>query len=81
MSDEIECPDCMGHGTRLLPGVLDDADTCPACSGKGWREPTEDEADALAEAAYDRQFEGEPPLSFAERTAMQAKRDAQWGVK
>lgn len=68
MSDEIECPDCEGHG-------------CEVCNFTGWREPTEAEADALAEAAYDRQFEGEPPMSFAERVEMQAKRDAQWGVR
>jgi RecJ-like exonuclease len=73
--DEIECPDCEGHG--WTHGGLTE---CTACKGKGWREPTEEEANTLAEAAYDRQFEDEPPMSFAERTEMQAKRDAQWGA-
>ncbi len=54
---------------------------CPACEGNGYRAPTADELDNMAEAAYDRQFEGEPPLSARERDEMQAKRDAQWGVK
>lgn len=40
---EIECLDCQGHGTRLVPGTLDDAATCPACNGKGTREMTFDE--------------------------------------
>jgi hypothetical protein len=35
----------------------------------------------MAEDAYTRQFDGEPPMSFTERAEMQAKRDAQWGVK
>jgi len=30
---------------------------------------------------YQRQFEGEPPMSARERDEMQAKRDARWGVK
>lgn len=93
MTDEIECRDCDGEGSvehRFLSNYVSPQAECPpdpvrveceACNGKGWREPTEEDADALAEAAYDRQFEGEPPMSFGERTAMQSKRDAQWGVK
>ena len=80
-NDEIECPDCDGFGwitKREATNILGD---CLPCKGSGWREPTEVEADALVEAAYDRQFEGEPPMSFAERTEVQAKRDAQWGVR
>jgi DnaJ-class molecular chaperone len=84
MSDEIECPECVGTGSAQSP--CDGPPTfgfvsCPACNGTGWREPTQDEADSMAEDAYQRQFEGEPPMSFAERCEMQAKRDAQWGVK
>jgi DnaJ-class molecular chaperone len=83
MSDEIECPDCDGEGriwNNCDPTSGQSVD-CDACNGKGWREPTQDEADNMAEDAYQRQFEGEPPMSFAERTEMQAKRDADWGVK
>jgi RecJ-like exonuclease len=84
-ANEIECPDCDGNGWvgKRLPRVGGGVHevTCEHCNGTGWREPTQDEADNMAEAAYDRQFEGEPPMSFAERTAMQAKRDADWGVK
>lgn len=68
MTDEIECPNCEGHG-------------CEACNFTGWSEPTAEEDEALAEAAYDRQFEGEPPLSFRELTEQQAKREADWGVR
>lgn len=73
---EIECPDCEGHGYDIFPEV-----DCDACLGKGWRAPTADELDNAAEAAYERQLEGEPPMSFSERAEMQAKRDAQWGAK
>jgi len=66
MSNEIECPDCNGHGTRLVPGALDDADTCPDCGGHGWRPMTGDE---LADAA-ERQAEdaaSEPPITMDEQ--------------
>ena len=76
---EIECLDCQGHGAVLI--AIDDATTCPACNGEGYRAPTADELDNAAESEYQRQFEGEPPMSFAERSEMQAKRDEQWGVK
>lgn len=78
--DEIECAECCGNGQTFGKNIGEDI-ICPHCKGKGWRAPTADEADAMAEAAYDRQFEGEPPLTFAERVEMQAKRDAQWGVQ
>jgi hypothetical protein len=76
---EIECPECCGNGQTIGPNSGEDI-ICPHCNGAGWRAATEAEADALAEAAYDRQFEGEPPLSARERDEMQARRDAQWGV-
>ena len=76
MIDEIECSDCCGNGQTIGPNSGEDI-ICPRCVGKGWREPTEAEAGALAEAAYDRQFEGEPPMSFAERNEMQAKLESQ----
>ena len=67
MSDrpEIECPDCQGHGTRLMPGTLDDSGTCPNCNGTGWRPMTDDELGAAAE----RQAEdaaSEPPVTMDE---------------
>ena len=81
MTDEIECPDCDGKGQvdrqHLRPQLID----CDACDGKGWREPTQEELNDMAADAFSDMCEGEPPLSFAERTEMQAKRDAQWGVK
>lgn len=80
---EIECLDCNGEGN-----IWNNADTtsgqrvdCEACKGTGCRAPTQDELDNMAEDAYQRQFEGEPPLSQRERDEMQAKRDAQWGVR
>lgn len=76
--NEIECPECEGNGCDQSSGSSVD---CPACQGNGWREPTQDEADNMAEDAYQRQFEGEPPMSARERNEMQAKRDAQWGVQ
>jgi hypothetical protein len=72
--DEIECLECCGNGQTIGPNSGEDI-ICPHCQGRGWREPTQDEADNMAEDAYQHQFEGEPPMSFAERTAMQAKRD------
>jgi DnaJ-class molecular chaperone len=84
-TDEIECTDCDGHGwiAKRLPkvgGGLHEVN-CEFCNGTGWRAPTPDELDNMAEDAYTSQFEGEPPLSQRERDEMQAKRDAQWGVK
>lgn len=80
MTDEIECNECCGSGQTFGKNSGEDI-ICPQCKGAGWREPTADEIDQMALDAYDRQFEGEPPMSFAERTEMQAKRDAQWGVR
>lgn len=40
----------------------------------------EEDANRAADA-YSDICESEPPMSFSERTEMQAKRDAQWGVK
>jgi hypothetical protein len=87
MMDEIECPDCEGWGMSRFgepgpclvgfPGV----DICPACNGKGWREPTDEERDDAAANAFSDMCESEPPLSFAEQSAAQAKREAQWGVR
>ena len=83
---EIECIDCDGNG--WTPKVwfygrrkTITEETCFDCNGTGFRAPTADELDNMAEAAYQRQFEGEPPMSFTERAEMQAKRDAQWAVK
>ena len=70
MSDEIECRECGGQGQIDLvkgtggPSTWPD---CRACKGTGWRAHTQDEADELAEAAYDRSLEGEPPMSMQER--------------
>ena len=70
MIDEIECPDCDGMG-RIYNNNNDPLGRqyfdCEECGGTGWREPTQDEADNMAEDAYWRQFEGEPPLSAQER--------------
>jgi len=77
---EIECSECCGNGQTIGKNSGEDI-ICPQCKGVGWRAPTADEIEQMASDAYDRQFEGEPPMSFAERTEMQAKRDAQWGVK
>ena len=81
---QIECLDCEGQGQIDIykdhrgPNLWPD---CKACGGTGLRAPTQDEIDNEADAAYQRQFEGEPPLSARERDEMQANRDAQWGVK
>ncbi len=64
---EIECPDCDGYGTRLVPGKLDDADTCPACKGEGWRPMTDDEMADAAERQHQDMCEGEPPVTMAEQ--------------
>lgn len=68
---DIECRDCDGWGTRLLPGCLDDAAPCPACSGTGWRPMTDDELDTAAERqAEDRaeaSHDGGGPLSLDEQ--------------
>ena len=80
MTYQIECNDCQGEGiiwNNADPTSGQSVD-CDACHGEGWREPTADEASDMAEAAYQSQFEGEPPLSQRERDEMQAKRDARW---
>lgn len=64
---DIECPECDGHGTRLIPGKLDDAGTCPDCHGHGWRPMTQDEIDDAAEAAWSELCEGEPPVTMREQ--------------
>lgn len=74
--------ECGGRGcTGAIPIEVQVRQECEACEGTGFRAPTADELDNAAEVAYQRQFEGEPPLSQRERDEMQAKRDAQWGVK
>ncbi len=83
MTDEIECLDCEGTG-EIMPEnwyTFKVTAKCGDCNGTGWRAPTDDEISNMAEDAYTRQFDGEPPLSASERAEMQAKRDAQWGVK
>lgn len=82
---EIECVQCDGNGwiAKRLPrvgGGLHEVN-CIDCSGHGWRLETEDEANDRAADAFSDMCEGEPPMSFSERSEMQAKRDAQWGVK
>jgi hypothetical protein len=82
-TDEIECRDCDGNGERICNWTFQNrlhrtVEQCTACNGHGWRDPTPDELDSMAEDAYQRQFEGEPPISQRERDEMQAKRDAQW---
>ncbi len=83
MIDEIECTACEGTG-EVMPEnwyTFKVAFTCKDCNGAGWRAPTQDELDNMAEDAYTRQFEGEPPMSQRERDESQARREAQWGVK
>lgn len=63
---EIECPDCCGHGWRLMPGTLDDSGICPGCNGEGWREMTDDELDAAAEGQAEDAM-SEPPMSLDEQ--------------
>ena len=82
MIDEIECRDCDGEGriwNNCDPTSGQSVD-CDACGGEGWREPTDEELNDMAADAFSDMCEGEPPLSFAERAAMQAKRDEQWGA-
>ena len=92
--NKIECPDCMGEGEYEHPHLegayggshaINPPDPvmieCEACHGKGWREMTDDERDTASENAFSDMCEGEPPLSFAEQSAAQAKREAQWGVR
>ena len=84
--NEIECRDCDGNGERLLNWTFQNrrhrtVEQCPACNGHGWRAPTDDESAEIAENAFSDMCEGEPPLSFAEKSAAQAKREAQWGVR
>ena len=83
MSDQIECRDCDGEGV-----IWNNADptsgqsvACEACKGEGWREPTDEESADIAADAWSDMCEGEPPVSFAERCVMNARRDAQFGVK
>ena len=80
MSVEIECPNCKGEGF-IRHNQWPFGPTCTDCAGIGWRAMTDDEASDAAESALSDACEGEPPMSFSERTEMNAKRDAQWGVK
>lgn len=85
MDDEIECRDCNGNGEKLINWTFQNrrhrtVEQCPKCNGHGWRAPTQDELDDMASDAYDRQFEGEPPLSASERDEVQRKREKQWGA-
>lgn len=63
MIDEIECPDCQGHGWRMLPFSADDAAPCPDCNGEGWRAPTDDELADMAERQAEDAASGEPPIT------------------
>ncbi len=72
---EIECTDCDGHGEVMRKDGMfgfQYIDGCTACNGAGYRAPTADELDNMAEDAYSRQFEGEPPLSQRERDEWEA---------
>ena len=75
---EIECPECEGLG--FFPPLVRMGETteCEHCAGTGWRQMTDEEhADACADA-YSDMCESEPPMSAAERAAMQAERDDRW---
>lgn len=78
--DEIECPDCNGHGevcgvnrnrrSRFV-GCADLSPddftvNCESCDGKGWRAPTEDELADMAESQAEDRASGEPPMSAQE---------------
>ncbi|AMU89942.1 hypothetical protein ATM17_12935 [Sphingopyxis macrogoltabida] len=41
-------------------------DPCPACDGKGWRAPTDDELANMAERQAEDAASGEPPVSMQE---------------
>ncbi len=73
---EIECPDCQGHGWRLMPGTLDDAAHCAECHGEGWRPMTESELDAAAEKQAEDAM-SEPPVTMDElhRRAWEQKQE------
>lgn len=80
--NEIECTDCDGEGI-----IWNNADPtsgqsvqCDHCFGAGWRPETDEEANDRAADAFSDMCESEPPIGFYERMAMDAKRDAQWGV-
>lgn len=80
MADEIECPDCNGHGE--VCGVnrnrrsrfvgMDDLSpddftvNCHACGGEGWRAPTDDELADMAERQAEDAASGEPPMTVQE---------------
>jgi len=77
---KIECPDCNGEGfVRVNQWPY--GPTCPFCSGAGWREMTQDEADDAAADAFSDMCEGEPPVGLIERHWQDARRLSQMGVR
>lgn len=68
MIDEIECPDCDGHGFIRSPGRASGERECPACNGEGWRPMMDDELDAAAERQAEDSM-SEPPMSLDEQHA------------
>lgn len=69
---EIECCDCAGNGQLMVenPNPLMRGwhnMVCEACNGAGWRQPTDDEIDAMSENAFSDMCEGEPPITMQER--------------
>lgn len=73
---EVECTACEGEGI-----IWNNADPtsgqscqCDECHGNGWRPETDEEANDRAADAFSDMCESEPPLSFAERCEMDAKR-------
>lgn len=81
MTDQIECPDCDGHGAVKNPTLHDFRPDplymtpppdpvwieCGACSGEGWREPTADELADMAERQAEDAASGEPPRTLHEQ--------------
>lgn len=68
---EVECDSCSGEGflqsAAPFPRMGPD---CPDCNGTGYRPTTDDELNDMAEAAWERAQEGEPPLSLDEQHRM-----------
>ena len=76
---EIECPDCEGLGFVPPPHRMGETTDCEPCGGTGWREMTEDEANAAAADAYSDMCEGEPPFSVQEQYERAAEQKRKLG--